>query len=99
MQQPDDAPLEIDALDAVEFDLGAVVPGKDLLRDVLGLGLGDLAVRLPADRQERLFQLARMVLGDHHVAFLMSLDVGSERIPDQRDIGFGPAATAASGAG
>ena len=30
-QQPDDAPLEIDALDAVEFDLGAVVPGKDFL--------------------------------------------------------------------
>ena len=31
LQQSDDAPLEIDALDAVEFDLGAVVPGKDLL--------------------------------------------------------------------
>ena len=38
-QQPDDAALEIDAFDAVELDLRAVVPGKDLLRRRCDLGL------------------------------------------------------------
>ena len=57
----------------------------------LGPGLRRRAVALLADRLQRLLEHARVVLGDHHMAFLVPLDVGRQRVPDQPDVLLGAA--------
>ena len=88
-QQPQDAAFEIDAFDAVEPQLRLVVPGEQPA--VISAAFAFAAVRRssadssPSARP----RAARMVLGDHDMAFLVALDVGRQRVPDQPTSGLG----------
>ncbi len=89
-QQPDDAAFKIDAFDPIEFVLGAIMPGKYVLGRCLCLGGGQLTVFLPSDPLQRLFEFSRVVLGYDYVAFLVTLDIGRKRVPDQPCIAVRP---------
>ncbi len=87
-QEPDEPAFEVDSLDTVEIVLRLVMARQHLGGDGFDLGGGLPAVRLPADRLQRMLQLPGMVLGDDDMAFLVPLDVGFQRIPDQPHIAF-----------
>lgn len=93
-EQPQDAAFEIDALDPVEPHLGLFVPGEHPHGHLLGLGGGLLAVCKRPGSLQRVFQFASVILGNLHVAILMSLDVGKQRVPEEADLGIGMPALA-----
>src|SRR5437899_7325390 len=92
-QEPDDPAFEVDAFDAIELHLGAVVLGEDGGRDFGGLRLRGCAGLLRINRLQRVLEFAGMVLGDLGMTLLVALDVRRQCVPEEPDVRIGLART------
>ncbi len=92
LQKPGHARIEISRFHHIETQLILVVLIHDGLGDLADHLLQRFAVFLRMERRQLPFERAGMGAGNFRVPFLVALDIGKQRIPDESQLRRGPAA-------